>query len=146
MTKNRLFWWLIVCTTLFAVALSHHVGFLLPIYMNDATAITFLISVIFILSTISIGYKSFSKRLCSYKIEWFTSDACMTLGMLGTIIGFMIMLFGTFTNITITDTESIKIILNAMSSGLYTALSTTLVGLVSSLILKTQLILFDNEE
>jgi hypothetical protein len=114
--------------------------------MNDATAITFLISVIFILSTISIGYKSFSKRLCSYKIEWFTSDACMTLGMLGTIIGFMIMLFGTFTNITITDTESIKIILNAMSSGLYTALSTTLVGLVSSLILKTQLILFDNEE
>ena len=146
MTKNRLFWWLIVCTTLFAVALCHHIGFLLPIYMNDATAITFLITTLFVGSTLSIGYKNFNKHLQSYKIEWFVSDACMTLGMLGTIIGFMIMLFGTFTNITIIDTESIKTILNAMSSGLYTALGTTLVGLVSSLVLKAQLILFDDEE
>ena len=144
--KKGLFWWLIVCAVLLAVLLCYNAGFLVPIYVNDATAITFLITTLFVGSTLSIGYKNFNKHLQTFKIEWFVSDACMTLGMLGTIIGFMIMLFGTFTNITIIDTESIKTILNAMSSGLYTALGTTLVGLVSSLVLKAQLILFDDEE
>jgi biopolymer transport protein ExbB/TolQ len=80
----------------------------------------------------------------SVDVEWFVSDVVLTLGMLGTIIGFMIMLQGTFSSIEFNDVHSIRLALSSMSQGLFTALNTTLLGLVSSIILKVQLILYEN--
>ena len=77
-------------------------------------------------------------------VEWFVSDVVLTLGMLGTIIGFMIMLQGTFSSIEFNDTNSIRLALSSMSQGLFTALNTTLIGLVSSIVLKVQLTVYGN--
>jgi biopolymer transport protein ExbB/TolQ len=79
-------------------------------------------------------------------LEWFASDLVLSLGMIGTIVGFMIMLYGTFGEIDVTDMESVRNVLSAMSSGLYTALSTTLLGLISSVILKCQISIIDPED
>ena len=80
----------------------------------------------------------------SVNVEWFVSDVVLTLGMLGTIIGFMIMLQGTFSSIEFNDTDSIRLALSSMSQGLFTALNTTLIGLVSSIVLKVQLTVYGN--
>ena len=136
-------WWLTVCVLGVLVYFSYANGWLLPLYEKDATMITYLITVIFGATTLSLGYKSFLKKQFENEVEWFVSDAVLTLGMIGTIIGFMIMLIGTFDTVEFTAVENIRAVLSSMSKGLYTALSTTLLGLISSLILKIQLVTYN---
>ena len=142
--KDFLCWWLIVCVVGTGSYITHAMGWLVPLYTNDLTYITFLITVIAVLTTLSLGYKFKVPDTNSVDVEWFVSDVVLTLGMLGTIIGFMIMLQGTFSSIEFNDTHSIRLALSSMSKGLFTALNTTLLGLVSSIILKVQLILYEN--
>jgi hypothetical protein len=136
-------WWLTVCVLGVLVYFSYANGWLLPLYEKDATMITYLITVIFGATTLSLGYKSFLKKQFENEVEWFVSDAVLTLGMIGTIIGFMIMLIGTFDTVEFTAVENIRAVLSSMSKGLYTALSTTLLGLISSVILKIQLVTYN---
>ena len=142
--KDFLYWWLIVCVVGASSYITHTMGWLVPLYTNDITYITFLITVVTILTTVSLGYKFKMSDANSVDVEWFVSDVVLTLGMLGTIIGFMIMLQGTFSSIEFNDVHSIRLALSSMSQGLFTALNTTLIGLVSSIILKVQLILYEN--
>ena len=142
--KDFLCWWLIVCVVGTSSYITHAMGWLVPLYTNDLTYITFLITVIAVLTTLSLGYKFKVPDANSVDVEWFVSDVVLTLGMLGTIIGFMIMLQGTFSSIEFNDVHSIRLALSSMSQGLFTALNTTLLGLVSSIILKVQLILYEN--
>ena len=142
--KDFLYWWLIVCVVGASSYITHTMGWLVPLYTNDITYITFLITVVTILTTASLGYKFKMSNANSVDVEWFVSDVVLTLGMLGTIIGFMIMLQGTFSSIEFNDVHSIRLALSSMSQGLFTALNTTLLGLVSSIILKVQLILYEN--
>ena len=142
--KDFLYWWLIICMVGTGSYITHTMGWLVPLYTNDLTYITFLITVLAGLTTLSLGYKFKVPEADSVDVEWFVSDVVLTLGMLGTIIGFMIMLQGTFSSIEFNDVHSIRLALSSMSQGLFTALNTTLLGLVSSIILKVQLILYEN--
>ena len=70
---------------------------------------------------------------------WFMSDAMMTLGLIGTVAG-MIFLFGMiFGNIDPSVPEDLKNALGHMATGLSTAMYTTIVGLVCSLLTRVQL-------
>ena len=142
--KDFLYWWLIVCVIATGSYLTHIMGWLVPLYTNDLTYITFLITAIAALTTLNLGYKFKVPAAVSVNVEWFVSDVVLTLGMLGTIIGFMIMLQGTFSSIEFNDTDSIRLALSSMSQGLFTALNTTLIGLVSSIVLKVQLTVYGN--
>ena len=142
--KDFLYWWLIVCVIGTGSYLTHIMGWLVPLYTNDLTYITFLITAIAALTTLSLGYKFKVPAAVNVNVEWFVSDVVLTLGMLGTIIGFMIMLQGTFSSIEFNDTDSIRLALSSMSQGLFTALNTTLIGLVSSIVLKVQLTVYGN--
>ena len=143
--KDFLYWWLLVCVVGTGSYITHTMGWLVPLYTNDLTYITFVITAIAVLTTLSLGYKfkvPARAAAVDVDIEWFVSDVVLTLGMLGTIIGFMIMLEGTFSSIEFNDTDSIRQALSSMSQGLFTALNTTLIGLVSSIILKVQLTVY----
>jgi len=142
--KHFLYWWLIVCAVGTLSYITHSMGWLVPVYTNDLTYITFLITVVTMLTTLSLGYKFKLPDADTVDVEWFVSDVVLTLGMLGTIIGFMIMLRGTFSSIEFNDANSIRLALSSMSQGLFTALNTTLIGLVSSIILKVQLVVYEN--
>ena len=142
--KDFLYWWLIICVIGTGSYITHIMGWLVPLYTNDLTYITFLITAIAALTTLSLGYKFKVPAAVNVNVEWFVSDVVLTLGMLGTIIGFMIMLQGTFSSIEFNDTNSIRLALSSMSQGLFTALNTTLIGLVSSIVLKVQLTVYGN--
>ena len=142
--KHFLYWWLIVCAVGTLSYITHSMGWLVPVYTNDLTYITFLITAVTIFTTLSLGYKFKVPDADTVDVEWFVSDVVLTLGMLGTIIGFMIMLQGTFSSIEFNDANSIRLALSSMSQGLFTALNTTLIGLVSSIILKVQLVVYEN--
>ena len=140
--KDFLCWWLIVCAAAAGLYITHSMGWLVSLYTNDLTYITFVITVIAVLTTLSLGYKFKASDAVNVNVEWFVSDVVLTLGMLGTVIGFMIMLQGTFSSIEFNDAHSIRLALSSMSQGLFTALNTTLIGLVSSIILKVQLTVY----
>lgn len=78
-----------------------------------------------------------------HEIGWFTADIMIKLGLLGTIIGFILML-GSVANITDFDVTSMQKILKHMSTGMGTALYTTLAGLVCSMLAATQYHLLDS--
>ena len=74
------------------------------------------------------------------------SECVIQLGMIGTVIGFIYMLYSVFTNLNINDTLAVQQSLSMMAQGMGTALLTTLVGLTSSVLIKSQLVMVENDQ
>ncbi|MBC6496799.1 MAG: MotA/TolQ/ExbB proton channel family protein [Alphaproteobacteria bacterium GM7ARS4] len=64
---------------------------------------------------------------------WFMADVMIKLGLLGTVVGFIIML-STITRIDSLDIDTVRMLLVTMGTGMATALYTTLVGLICALL------------
>jgi hypothetical protein len=67
----------------------------------------------------------------------FAADSLMKLGLLGTIIGFIIML-APIAGLDVSDKSVLKSSMGVMSDGMAVAMYTTLAGLVGSILLKLQ--------
>lgn len=76
------------------------------------------------------------------EIGWFATDIMLKLGLLGTIIGFIMML-GSVANVKDFDVSTMQKILQLMSSGMGTALYTTMAGLTSSMLAAAQYYMLD---
>jgi len=72
----------------------------------------------------------------------FASDSLMKLGLLGTIIGFIIML-APIAGLDVSDKSVLKSSMGVMSDGMAVAMYTTLAGLVGSILLKLQYYMLD---
>jgi len=72
----------------------------------------------------------------------FASDALLKLGLLGTIIGFILML-APIAGLDAADRASVKSSMGLMSDGMAVAMYTTLTGLVGSILLQTQYYMLD---
>ena len=72
----------------------------------------------------------------------FASDTVMKLGLLGTIIGFIIML-APIAGLDVSDHALMKSSMGLMSGGMAVAMYTTLAGLVGSILLKFQYYMLD---
>lgn len=68
---------------------------------------------------------------------WFAADSVLKIGLLGTIIGFILML-APIGELTSFDATSLQSALAAMSAGMAVALYTTLTGLIANIILRFQ--------
>lgn len=78
------------------------------------------------------------------ELGWFFVDLAVRLGLLGTIIGF-ILIFASLTDIKIDGGDDLKNLLIAMSGGMGTALLTTLTGLIGASLLSVQYLLLGRE-
>ena len=83
---------------------------------------------------ISAFESEFEKKI-SY--GFVASDVALKLGLLGTIIGFILML-KPIADLNSTSPEDLKMALSSMSSGMAVALYTTLTGLIVSTLLRIQ--------
>ena len=153
--KHALFlkWWLFV--TLIGVGFVFLImqGGLNTLWENDATKLSFLLLAIFIQMTAWCGYKTWclSRFIDEVKQEdhivekieslmevgWFTSDLCLTIGMIGTVIGFIMMLSG-FAALDVSNVKTVQDLVKALGIGMSTSLYTTLTGLICSAFLKIQ--------
>ena len=84
-----------------------------------------------------------SKLKKPHDIGWFITDLMIKLGLLGTIVGFVLML-GSVVNVTDFDVNTMQGILKNMSSGMGTALYTTFAGLIFSILAGIQYHLLDH--
>jgi biopolymer transport protein ExbB/TolQ len=78
----------------------------------------------------------------AHEMGWFICGALIKLGLLGTVIGFIVML-ATVNSTQSFDVAAIQQLLVGMSQGMRVALYTTLVGLTTSMVLSLQYLLLD---
>ena len=81
------------------------------------------------------AFESEFEKKISYGV--IASDIALKLGLLGTIIGFILML-KPIADLSSTSPENLKIALSSMSSGMAVALYTTLTGLIISTLIRIQ--------
>ena len=155
MIKHTLFlkWWLFLSITLLGTLGLGLQGYLHLLWEGDTTKLSFVLLSIFTVMSGWCGYKTWTlsrfldngqtEDYLVEKIEhlmevgWFTSDLCLSIGMMGTVIGFIMMLSG-FTNIDVKDMSTVQGLIKNLGVGMSTALYTTLTGLVCSALLKIQ--------
>lgn len=77
-----------------------------------------------------------------HEIGWFFTSLLVKLGLLGTVIGFVLML-GPLSTLQSFDIADVQGILTKMTAGMGVALNTTLVGLLGSMLLSFQYLLLD---
>lgn len=77
-----------------------------------------------------------------HEMGWFITGLLLKLGLLGTVIGFVMML-GSVSGMASLDFSDIQQVLSNMTVGMGVALNTTLVGLTGSMLLGFQYLLLD---
>ena len=83
---------------------------------------------------IRVFESEYAKKL---SFGWVAADISLKLGLLGTVIGFILML-QPISELNNTSPDELKSALSSMSSGMAVALFTTLTGLVSSILIRLQ--------
>ena len=78
-------------------------------------------------------------------MQWFVADGVLSLGMVGTLAGFLMVLYSTFQGLDVGDTDSMKKAIETLATGMGTALLTSLVGLVASITMKFQLVTLEGK-
>ena len=143
--KSLLKWWLIFCLTLVGMCTCVYFNIHKELYVADVTRLSFLIISIFSCTSVWIGMKTYRVGIQQdynqqSNVGWFISESCLALGMVGTVTGFLIMLGTAFANVDVSNAVTLQQALSDMATGMSTALWTTLVGLVCSLIIKVQMV------
>jgi len=143
--KSVLKWWLIFCLIVLGIGTCFYFDVHKSLHESDITRLSYLIIFIFLCTSIWIGTKTYKVGILQdYEqksdVGWFISESCLALGMVGTVTGFLIMLGTAFANVDVTNAVTLQQALSDMAIGMSTALWTTLVGLVCSLIIKVQLV------
>ena len=143
--RSILKWWLIFCITILGLGTCLYFDMHKNLYEADVTRLSFLILSIFGCTSIWIGSLTYKVGVLQdynqrSEVGWFISESCLALGMVGTVTGFLIMLGTAFANVDVTNAVTLQQALSDMAVGMSTALWTTLVGLVCSLIIKVQFV------
>ena len=89
-----------------------------------------------------VGFSVEVKYPGSNQFGAFASDTLMKLGLLGTIIGFIMML-APIAGLDAADHASVKSSMGLMSDGMAVAMYTTLTGLIGSILVQTQYYMLD---
>jgi len=152
-------WWMFFIPIVVGLYIAGLMGFYQQLYIKDHTKLSFLTLAIFIVSSMWCGRQTWKLTQTttiagvevsinkehqiksigmSYRIMKFLTYLCMALGMVGTIVGFIIALDSKLEGIVLTDHDQVQIMMAQIKSGMGTALYTTLIGLVSSVLLSIQ--------
>jgi hypothetical protein len=139
-------WWLIFALISVFSVFCYCLNAFYIIYKNDTSYLCNLIYILFLGGSFWCGYQAWQankSNSCSLKhnleIGWFISELCLTIGMIGTVIGFIMMFSGeSILKINVENQQSMMNLIGSVANGMSTALYTTLVGLICSSLLKIQ--------
>lgn len=135
-------WWLIFWLSIAAAVGAGALGFYPYLWRSDASFLSWACMGLYVLMTAFVGQLTAqarrSQHFCQHlPLCWFAANTLLGLGMIGTLIGFMMLLQSLQ---GVGASPDLQKILGAMMIGFSTAGLTTIVGLACSLLLKLQLI------
>ena len=144
MQRGLITWYLLFVLQAFAFATAVYFDLHINLWNEDQTKISFAILTLWAVSSLFIGIWHTKKAQFEInnlsKVGWYLAETALALGMLGTLAGFLLMLGTAFANIDLANTATLQAALTNMALGMSTALYTTLVGLIVSIFLKSQLV------
>ena len=143
MNKYMIYWWVLCCLQVLGFATAIKFGLYYDIIGIDPTHITKLIAIIHIVTSIIVGYCIFRKNEPFSDALWYTAETQLSIGMIGTLIGFIIMLNSAFAHIGTGDIGGIKDSIAMIGLGMGIAIRATLLGLLSGVLIKAQLLILD---
>lgn len=142
MTKQFLQWWLIFVLQCIAVGIAYYFDLHTYALEHDKTYLTFVLLAMWFFTSLKLGQRIYKQSETSDERYWFIAESSMSVGMVGTVVGFIMMLDGSnLAAVDPSDTEAMKAIIGQLASGMSTALITTFMGLVVALALRVQLII-----
>lgn len=142
MKKAYLKWWLLNTAVMVSCAFAIYMGIFKEAYQKDSSYLCLVIFCLYIMFSFYNGWIAYNfdknKKVAEKDLDpvWFVSELCLSLGMIGTVIGFISMLKG-FNDVG-EGIKSVQKMMSNMSYGMATALYTTLAGLIFGNLLKLQ--------
>lgn len=145
-------WFVVFLTSIVVSGLIQHKGLFAALWVADLSGISFVILGIYGILTVFIGvltYRlttneedsdTFKQNIMYLNGCWYGSELLMALGMIGTLVGFTLMLGPALEGLDPTNLVGSKEAIFKMAAGMSTAVLTTLVGLITSQLVKIQLI------
>ena len=137
-------WWLFVCILTIGAYFGIHFDVFSMIFNTDKTYLSSVILLLFTGSTLLTGYRTwlfnYRKTYTDTKVGWFCGEVMFALGMIGTLIGFVLVFGDALAHIDLEDQANKAKIIADMGIGISTAIYTTLAGLVGTLLLWIQLV------
>ncbi len=143
-------WWLLQSVTILGLMYCYYLGLIDLLWAMDVSKISFIILTIYTSATVLIGsmtrkaerdFVANRQHLEKYgPVCWQLAGKMQDLGLIGTVIGFMLLLGPTFAGIDLSDTIATQKMIAFMGLGMGTALTTTLVGLVCAVLTRLQLL------
>lgn len=144
--------WQIIVGVLFCVSLVLvYYDIFQTVFKDDVTYLTNLIGGLFLFQTFNIGHYLFKGNFSLERASKvtksirFISRIVLSLGMLGTVAGFVYMLDRGMASLNFHDNESVIQVFKMMAQGMATALWTTLYGLIASILLSVQMLLIKTD-
>ena len=150
-SQSFMTWVVGIGAVIIGLELCYFHGLLESIYHNDVTKLSVVIALIFGWQSFHCGLQLFrrdqnrsshAEDMAAVERGWLWSDVVLSLGMIGTVVGFMVMLSG-FAGADFSNVENTQGLIANLSYGMSTALATTLVGLISSVLLKLQFFMLE---
>ena len=153
MKKSMLLrWFVIFFSIITTMGIMHFKSLFAALWVADISGLSFLTIGVFLLITSFIGvitYKlskynkgdpEFNENMKYIDGCWYASELLMAFGMMGTLIGFTVMLGPAITAIDPSNISAAKTAIFSMAGGMSTAVLATLAGLITSQLVKLQLI------
>ena len=138
-------WWTVSCSGFIAYFVCYYFFDINSVLLeNDQTYISLLILSISAIFSLSLVWNYEKVVDGQSNIYWYTSVMVLSLGMIGTLVGFLIVLGQAFLDIDPSNIESMKNAIVVLAKGMSTALVTTLTGLIVSVWMKLQLVIIEN--
>ena len=111
---------------------------------KDASGITFGIAGVTVFAIVAMWLVRNDIGGRYNQMLWFCSDMLQALGMIGTLIGLLMVLGKAFTDVDVSNVDSMRDVISFMSVGMSTAFITTLAGLTTSVWIKAQLVVLES--
>lgn len=134
-------WWFLACGSLVLIGLSTFLGWATKLWEVDQTKLSFVIIAVYFLATAFIGWMTTAYRGGTRR-KWVAhyldtlaeaSDLCMRLAIMGTTLGFFLMISAAFAGAVTVQT------VGEAAKGLSTIYLVTFVGVLCSSLLNLQL-------
>lgn len=145
--STMLRWWALFCSIVAGSTIAGSLGLFQTLWVDDLSKISFIALFVFTLLTSFVGVLTYrihiKEDLRNTKYLpgcWFAAELLMGLGMMGTLLGFILMFQANVSHIDFSNVDTAKQILTQLTRGTTTAVVTTFVGLLTSLLTKAQLI------
>lgn len=133
-------WYLLFITSIVGTLLAYYNGIIERFLTVDASYMCPTILVTYLCASLYAGYLSNNPhKINEFRLDnlWYTAELLLVFGLLGTLIGFAILLPG-FVNMTFTP-DSITKLMGSIGESVGTSIYSSITGLIFSNIFKLQI-------